>query len=164
MGETWACCEFYRCSIANPDYELAPGKSLFRGRYSSRPSSRYIERLALFRYVSPAISTTCSRLKSSNLTVPEGVVHYVIWSRRPFTHNETVAPPVRARVEQDGLWGFTGGEDRLKSDDPHAELMRLAAAEIQTFISTSWDVRFWETAWFMNPPVGVLIFLFTGHP
>lgn len=87
-------------------------------------------------------------------SVPKDVVHYVVWSRRPFTHADTVAPPIVARVTQDGLWGFTGGPERpVKLDDPHSELLKLASGEIHTFVSKLWDTKDWETAWFLNPPV-----------
>lgn len=86
-------------------------------------------------------------------TVPEGVSHYVVWSRLPLVHTDIIPPEVWDRVQFDGLWGFVGSETRLKNDGPDAPLLKAAAKEIDTFIRNLWVESEWESAWFMNPPV-----------
>ena len=93
-------------------------------------------------------------------------------------------PSIAARLGQDGLWGFTGLDspppspstlpsclpaladwgvtmDKLitspKGSDEEEELVRKAGDEIATFVKRRWNEDEWETAWFVNPPVSVLI-------
>ncbi len=87
---------------------------------------------------------------------------------------------VTKRLEQDGIWGFTGSlepppppsllskylgalsewgitmEKLIRSSEgsPDEEtLIALAGNEIRSFINRRWDQAEWETAWFVNPPV-----------
>ena len=87
-----------------------------------------------------------------------------------------------ARLAQDGLWGFTGSVDpppsvSLLADNLGAlidwgitidkliispkgtpeeeEAVRRSGLEIQKFVARRWIERDWETAWFVNPPVGL---------
>ena len=41
--------------------------------------------------------------------------------------------------------------------DEEEELVRKAGDEIATFVKRRWNEDEWETAWFVNPPVSVLI-------
>ncbi|KAG6903159.1 hypothetical protein C0995_004706 [Termitomyces sp. Mi166 len=111
--------------------------------------------------------------------VPPEIEHTLIWTRLPIYHESLVAKSISARVEQDGLWGFTGSTspppspsilpsclpalsdwgitmDKLIRSTPptaeEAELLRRAGEEIQEFIRNRWDESRWETAWFVNPP------------
>jgi len=86
---------------------------------------------------------------------------------------------VTKRLAQDGLWGFTGSlepppppsllpqslgalcewgvtmEKLVRSPRSTAEeeeAVRLAGAEVQTFVMRRWDEKEWETCWFVNPP------------
>ncbi|KAG6891511.1 hypothetical protein C0992_005044 [Termitomyces sp. T32_za158] len=114
-------------------------------------------------------------------TVPPEVEHTLIWTRLPIYHEDLVAKRISTRVEQDGLWGFTGStspppspstlhsclpalsdwgitvDKLIRSAAPNedeAELLRRAGEEIQEFVRNRWDESLWETAWFVNPPVG----------
>lgn len=99
---------------------------------------------------------------------------------------------VQARLEQDGLWGFTGAlepppsphelpevigalsdwgvtVDNLitspKGSPEEEEALRLSGMEVQTFVTQRWKPREWETCWFVNPPVSRTLchsFLFRG--
>ena len=87
---------------------------------------------------------------------------------------------VTARLQQDGLAGFSGSllpppspsllpqhlhllepwgitEDKLvispRGSEAEEEAVRSAGEEIQKFVERRWPVRDWETAWFVNPPV-----------
>lgn len=93
-------------------------------------------------------------------------------------------PSIRPRVEQDGLWGFTGSlipppspsllpqclpsladwgitEGKLvrspKGTDEEEALVKQAGADIEEFIKRRWVEREWETAWFVNPPVSTTL-------
>ncbi|KAH0586401.1 hypothetical protein H2248_007637 [Termitomyces sp. 'cryptogamus'] len=111
-------------------------------------------------------------------SVPPEIEHTLIWTCLPIYHEDLVAKSISARVEQDGLWGFTGSTspppspstlpsclpalsdwgitiDKLMRSIPpteeEAELLRRAGEEIQEFIRNRWDESKWETAWFVNP-------------
>lgn len=87
---------------------------------------------------------------------------------------------VAARVDQDGLWGFTGHNspppspsllpsclpalsewnvtlDKLvrseKGSEEEEQLVRRAGEEVGRFVKNRWSEKEWETAWFVNPPV-----------
>ncbi|KAG6916317.1 hypothetical protein DXG01_007367 [Tephrocybe rancida] len=112
-------------------------------------------------------------------SVPSEVEHTLIWTRVPIYHEDIVAKSITARVEQDGLCGFTGTSspppspsalpsclpalsewgitmDRLVRSEPPTEeevtLIRHAGEEIHEFVRNRWDESRWETAWFVNPP------------
>ncbi|KAJ7079744.1 hypothetical protein B0H15DRAFT_940699 [Mycena belliarum] len=112
-------------------------------------------------------------------SVPPEVEHTLIWTRIPIFHPALVAESVRARVELDGLWGFTGNtspppspsnlpaclpalaewgmtlDKMVKSEKGTAEedeLVRLAGLPVHNFVRSRWVEEEWETAWFVNPP------------
>ena len=93
-----------------------------------------------------------------------------------------IPEPIRPRLYQDGLWGFTGytknspppspsllsqclpalaewgvTEEKLirspKGTEEEEAAVREAGKEIQTFVERRWPIKEWETAWFVNPPV-----------
>ncbi|KAJ3548359.1 hypothetical protein NMY22_g1294 [Coprinellus aureogranulatus] len=41
-------------------------------------------------------------------SVPADVEHTLIWTKVPIYHPDLVDPKVKPRIDQDGLWGFTG--------------------------------------------------------
>ncbi|KAJ7486183.1 hypothetical protein B0H11DRAFT_2017292 [Mycena galericulata] len=112
-------------------------------------------------------------------SVPPEVEHTLIWTRIPIFHPTIVAEAVRARIEQDGLWGFTGNtspppspsnlpaclpalaewgmtlDKMIKSEKGTAEEDELVAAAgrpVHNFVKQRWVEAEWETAWFVNPP------------
>jgi len=125
-------------------------------------------------------------------SVPLDIEHTLIWTRVPILPSPHLIPPhvaeslsddlrtrVTKRLEQDGIWGFTGSleppppppllskylgalsewgitmEKLIRSSEgsPDEEtLVTLAGNEIRSFINRRWDQAEWETAWFVNPP------------
>jgi len=92
-------------------------------------------------------------------SVPSDVKHFVIWTRVPIIHPAIVPPKIWKRIENDGLWGFTGSDRAAEpkslddEDDVETlELVRRAHQEMHTFVETNWPQDGWETAWFVNPP------------
>ncbi|KAG7088125.1 hypothetical protein E1B28_012150 [Marasmius oreades] len=112
-------------------------------------------------------------------SVPVSVEHTLIWTKLPIYHTDTVAPSINARINQDGIWGFTGHtspppspstlplclpalsewgitEDKMivspKCSEEEEELVRKAGVEVNEFVRKRWDEDEWETAWFVNPP------------
>ncbi|KXN81752.1 hypothetical protein AN958_03769 [Leucoagaricus sp. SymC.cos] len=113
-------------------------------------------------------------------SVPTDVEHTLIWTRIPIYHHTLVPPSIKARIEQDGLWGFTG--DTSPPPDPvehlpayistlaewgitldtmvvskrgteqEEELVRRAGSNVHEFVKKRWNEDEWETAWFVNPP------------
>jgi hypothetical protein len=117
--------------------------------------------------------------------VPADVEHTLIWTRVPIFHEDIVDSSIRARVEQDGLWGFTGStspppspsrlplclpalaewgltaEKMITSPKGTAEqdaLVQRAGKEVHEFVKARWAEDVWETAWFVNPPVWHCLF------
>ncbi|KAF7364893.1 Kinase-like protein [Mycena venus] len=113
-------------------------------------------------------------------SVPPEVEHTLVWTRVPIFHQALIPDSIRARVELDGLWGFTGNDSpppspstlpaclpalaewgvtldqMIKSEKGTAEedeLVRLAGLPIHNFVKNRWVEEEWETAWFVNPPV-----------
>jgi len=113
--------------------------------------------------------------------VPPEVEHTLIWTKVPIYHPSLVAESVKARIDQDGLWGFTGTlspppspstlpsclpalaewgvtVDSLIRSAPGTEeedaLVRRAGKEVDRYVRMRWVEGEWETAWFVNPPVG----------
>ncbi|KAG8874168.1 hypothetical protein FRB98_008619 [Tulasnella sp. 332] len=92
-------------------------------------------------------------------SVPLDVTHYVFWTRVPIIHPAIVPPKIWTRIEQDGLWGFTGS-DRIavpktsdgKDDEETTELVKRAHYECTTFVLKNWPPEGFEVAWFVNPP------------
>ncbi|KAJ7256779.1 hypothetical protein B0H12DRAFT_1015657 [Mycena haematopus] len=112
-------------------------------------------------------------------SVPPEVEHTLIWTRIPIFHATLIPESIRARVELDGLWGFTGNDSpppspstlpaclpalaewgftldkMIKSEKGTAdedELVRLAGVPVHNFVKNRWKEEEWETAWFVNPP------------
>ncbi|KAF9046083.1 hypothetical protein BJ165DRAFT_1414889 [Panaeolus papilionaceus] len=112
-------------------------------------------------------------------SVPPEIEHTLIWTKAPIYHPELVHPSIKARVNQDGLWGFTGldspppspsllptflpalaewgiTKDNMITSAPpspeEAELLRCAASEVHRYVQNRWKEDEWETAWFVNPP------------
>ncbi|KAF4571536.1 hypothetical protein EYR36_008876 [Pleurotus pulmonarius] len=112
-------------------------------------------------------------------SVPPEVEHTLIWTRLPVFHPDLIPSSIAARVEQDGLWGFTGTPslppspsllptylpalsewgvtiDKLirsaKGTDEEEELVKRAGSQIDAFVRQRWVEDEWETAWFVNPP------------
>ncbi|CAK5266084.1 unnamed protein product, partial [Mycena citricolor] len=44
-------------------------------------------------------------------SVPVEVEHTLVWTRIPIFHPTLIPESIRARIEQDGLWGFTGNDE-----------------------------------------------------
>lgn len=134
-------------------------------------------------------SGECSSIYTINnrhltIPVPPEIEHTLIWTRLPIFHPALVADSITTRVEQDGLWGFTGNsspppspstlplclpalaewdvtiESLVRSEKGTVEegaTVRRAGDEVHNFVKKRWVEEEWETAWFVNPPVGVYI-------
>lgn len=116
------------------------------------------------------------------LSVPLEVEHTLIWTLLPVFHKDLIPDSISARIEQDGLWGFTGNlspppspstlpsclpaladwgitMDKLvrseRGTEEEEELVRRAKAEVHNFVKQRWAENEWETAWFVNPPVSL---------
>lgn len=116
--------------------------------------------------------------------VPPEVEHTLVWTRLPIFHPDLVAERVSARIAQDGIWGFTGETSpppspstlplslpslaewgvtmsslvrSSKGTEEEEEMVRQAGREVDAFVRNRWPEQEWETAWFVNPPVGVLL-------
>ncbi|KLO08281.1 hypothetical protein SCHPADRAFT_835514 [Schizopora paradoxa] len=125
-------------------------------------------------------------------SVPLEIEHTLIWTRVPILPPphlipsqiaETLPEELRARItkrlEQDGIWGFTGNvepppspsllpqylgalsewgitmDKLIRSSEGSADeeaLIATAGDEIRKFIKQRWNEAEWETAWFVNPP------------
>ncbi|KAI9568584.1 hypothetical protein HD554DRAFT_752588 [Boletus coccyginus] len=112
-------------------------------------------------------------------SVPPEIEHCLIWSRVPIFHPALIPPAIDARVQQDGLWGFTGSTnaigglpslesclpaladwgvtlDKLVRSAGGSEveetMVRNAGKEVREFVTRRWKENQWETAWFVNPP------------
>jgi len=113
-------------------------------------------------------------------SVPIEVEHTLIWSRVPIFHPALIPAEIDARVQQDGLCGFTGNEEpppspstlpeclpalsewgitmekliRSPRSSPEIEeMVKNAGKEVNDFVKRRWVESEWETAWFINPPV-----------
>lgn len=116
--------------------------------------------------------------------VPPEVEHTLIWTKVPIYHPELVDAKIKARIDQDGLWGFTGNaspppspstlpqclpalaewgitlEKMITSEKGTEEeeaLVRKAGEKVHEFVKARWNEDIWETAWFVNPPVSRLV-------
>ncbi|KAG2127109.1 hypothetical protein DEU56DRAFT_861927 [Suillus clintonianus] len=112
-------------------------------------------------------------------SVPIEIEHTLIWSRVPVFHMDLIPAEIDARIQQDGLCGFTGNnkpppspstlpeclpalaewgitmENLVRSPrgSPEIEeMVRNAGREIDGFVKRRWVESEWETAWFVNPP------------
>ncbi|KAG2147475.1 uncharacterized protein EDB93DRAFT_1085487 [Suillus bovinus] len=111
--------------------------------------------------------------------VPIEIEHTLIWSRVPIFHPDLIPAEINARIQQDGLCGFTGNDEpppspstlpeclpalaewgitmvnlvRSPRGSPEIqEMVRNAGREIDGFVKRRWMEGEWETAWFVNPP------------
>ncbi|PPQ68111.1 hypothetical protein CVT26_005732 [Gymnopilus dilepis] len=112
-------------------------------------------------------------------SVPPEIEHTLIWTKVPIYHPDLVDESIKGRIDQDGLWGFTGiespppspshlpeclpalaewgiTEDKMVKSAPPTEgekaLIEKAGSEVHRFVKNRWDETEWETAWFVNPP------------
>ncbi|KAK7469023.1 hypothetical protein VKT23_003517 [Stygiomarasmius scandens] len=112
-------------------------------------------------------------------SVPPEVEHTLIWTKVPIYHPDISHPSISSRLEQDGLWGFTGNTSPPPSPStlhlclpalsewgitkekmiispkgtPEEEvLVRKAGEPVHEFVKRRWNEDEWETAWFVNPP------------
>ncbi|KAF9525517.1 hypothetical protein CPB83DRAFT_545845 [Crepidotus variabilis] len=112
-------------------------------------------------------------------SVPADVEHTLIWTKAPIYHPDLVHESIIVRIEQDGLWGFTGLhspppspstlpsclpsltdwgitiEKLIRSAPPTPEeavLIEKAGREVHRYVKNRWLEDEWETAWFVNPP------------
>ncbi|KAH7914256.1 hypothetical protein BJ138DRAFT_434967 [Hygrophoropsis aurantiaca] len=112
-------------------------------------------------------------------SVPPEIEHTLVWTRVPIFHADLIDPSVHARIQQDGLCGFTGSSepppspstlheclpalaewgitmDRLIRSPPASEdeeaLVKRAGSQVGEFVLKRWNDEEWETAWFVNPP------------
>ncbi|KAF8547456.1 hypothetical protein OG21DRAFT_1517363 [Imleria badia] len=113
-------------------------------------------------------------------SVPLEIEHSLIWSRVPIFHPALIPPAIDARVQQDGLCGFTGSTDTVESlpslesclpaladwgvimdklvrspsaSEVEERMVKNAGKEVHKFVKRRWNEDQWETAWFVNPPV-----------
>lgn len=150
--------------------------------HTARADQCHPERLALLRCVcliASSIPVTYA-LRLGHHAVPPEIEHSLVWTKLAIMHPSLIDPSIAARVDQDGLWGFTGEtspppspsavadslpalaewgvtmEKLIRSPRPSAdEQVHLARAcgEVDTYIRRRWEEAEWETAWFVNPPV-----------
>lgn len=111
-------------------------------------------------------------------SIPPEVEHSLIWTRLPIFHKDLIPGSISARIQQDGLWGFTGNLspppspsnlpsclpalvdwgitiDKLvrseRGTEEEEELVRRAGKEVHNFVKKHWVESEWETVWFVNP-------------
>ena len=120
------------------------------------------------------------------ISVPTEIEHTLIWTKMPIYHSDLVADTIKTRIDQDGLWGFTGSDGlpppsnlpscisklaewganmdkMIKSEPPTEEetdLIQKAGSEVHRYVKNRWVEKEWETAWFVNPPVSVYSLIF----
>ncbi|KAL4073296.1 hypothetical protein V8B97DRAFT_2034528 [Scleroderma yunnanense] len=111
-------------------------------------------------------------------SIPSEIEHTLIWSRVPIFHPALIHSSIDARIQQDGLSGFTGAitsAEQLPSlesclpllaewgitrenirtprgSNEDEEMIRNAGKEVDAFVKRRWQENKWETAWFVNPP------------
>ncbi|KAF9483423.1 hypothetical protein BDN70DRAFT_873932 [Pholiota conissans] len=112
-------------------------------------------------------------------SVPAEIEHTLIWTKVPIYHLDLVDESIKSRIDQDGLWGFTGNDSPPPSPSllpssigalsewgitpdkmiksalatpEEALLIVRAGKEVHRYVKTRWAESEWETAWFVNPP------------
>ncbi|KAH8108659.1 hypothetical protein DFH11DRAFT_1731670 [Phellopilus nigrolimitatus] len=125
-------------------------------------------------------------------SVPLEVEHSLIWTKIPILPSPSLIMPhiaatlsyetqekVTARLNQDGLRGFTGSLEpppspsllpqsmgalsewvvtldglivSPKGSEEEEKAVQLSGAEVQAFVARRWVEREWDTCWFVNPP------------
>lgn len=95
-------------------------------------------------------------------------------------HPALIPSAISARIQQDGLCGFTGSTDTIESlpslesclpsladwgitidklvrstrgSEVEETMVENAGKEVHEFVKRRWKEGQWETAWFVNPPV-----------
>jgi len=162
---------------------------------SSAPSNNgHISTLPSPGYFTADMSPTLISIIQNDwpYSVPLDVEHTLIWTKLPILPPPSLVPPhisatlseetlhkVTARLQQDGVWGFTGSSEPPPSPSllPHSlgalnewgvtlekliisprgtaeeeEAVRMAGNEVAKFVKNRWKEVEWETAWFVNPP------------
>ena len=115
--------------------------------------------------------------------IPADVEHTLIWTRLPIIDFNEVPPKITTRLHQDGLWGFTGALsppspstlpsclpaladwgitlNKLvrspKGTEEEEEMVRMVGSDVDKFVRNRWVEKEWQTAWFVNPPVGIQV-------
>ncbi|KAE9408939.1 hypothetical protein BT96DRAFT_962557 [Gymnopus androsaceus JB14] len=112
-------------------------------------------------------------------SVPPEIEHVLVWTKVPIYHPDIVPSSIAPRVEQDGLWGFTGNtspppspsnlpsclpalaewgitKDKMivsqKGTEEEEALVRQVGSHVHEYVKKRWNENEWETAWFVNPP------------
>lgn len=158
-------------------------RPIFHGRHhrNSSVSLKMIGLIPVIYYNSLKKAFIClSRSLHWITSVPTEVEHTLIWTKMPIFHLDLVADTIKTRIDQDGLWGFTGSDlpppspsnlpsciaklaewgatmdQMIKSEPPSEEetiLIQKAGREVHRYVKNRWIEKEWETAWFVNPPV-----------
>ena len=137
----------------------------------------------IYNSLKAVISISCAYTEQ---LVPTEIEHTLIWTKMPIYHPDLVAGTIKTRIDQDGLWGFTGNDlppspsnlpscisklaewgitmdKMIKSEPPTEEeknLIQEAGREVHRYVKNRWVEKDWETAWFVNPPVNVFSLFF----
>ncbi|KAF7298758.1 hypothetical protein MIND_00823300 [Mycena indigotica] len=61
-------------------------------------------------YLSPSMPSEYLSVITNDwpYSVPASVTHTLVWTKIPIFHPSLIDPSIQARIDQDGLWGFTG--------------------------------------------------------
>jgi len=121
----------------------------------------------------------CIILNDWPYSVPVEIEHSLVWSRVTVFHPDLIPPAIDARIQQDGLCGFTGSTDTVdnlpslesclpaladwgitadklirspRGSEEEETMVRNAGKEVHGFVKRRWKESQWETAWFVNPP------------
>lgn len=79
--------------------------------------------------------------------VPPHIEHHVIWTQLPVFHDDLIDTSIRAQVEVDGLYGFTGQDgNSLPKLEPVNVLVRQSGSHVQAFVLNEWPESLWECA------------------
>ncbi|KAF8312471.1 hypothetical protein DL93DRAFT_1305398 [Clavulina sp. PMI_390] len=89
-------------------------------------------------------------------SVPDGVSHYVVWSRLPLIRRELISAAAWEYICENGICDFTGSAMRFKFDGPIEGDLELAGKEMSEFVKIVFPESEWECAWFLNPLVCLL--------
>ncbi|KAF9243733.1 hypothetical protein BU15DRAFT_71859 [Melanogaster broomeanus] len=156
------------------DAELAAMPASQNGHSAPYPTPEYFK--ADIPFNSELI---CIMQNSWPYSVPTEIEHTLIWSRVPVFHTSIIPASIDARIQQDGLCGFTGSTstvdslpslesslptlaewgitmDRIKCSpklsDEEEVMVHNAGKEVREFVKRRWRESQWETGWFVNPP------------
>ncbi|KAH7927789.1 hypothetical protein BV22DRAFT_250690 [Leucogyrophana mollusca] len=158
----------------NPDLHFAPSHDVHRLPPIPKDAPEY------FNADIPPTSELISIIQNDwPYSVPPEIEHTLVWTRLPIFHPKLVAPEIDARIQQDGLCGFTGSVDpppspstlpeclpalaewgitmnklirSPKGSEEEEDMVKTAGDQVGGFVRKRWDEREWETAWFVNPP------------